>query len=336
MSQRRASTAVLVFAPDGKRQPDFETLMLTADLTKVFPDKAKSFYKKEQTREEVRDCSTEEIYKKILLGEIGSIDIEFDVTPKTLAVLMAYLMGVAAAPTGTSPKTHQIDELPVGSYQPPPFSLIHGFKGVSNPLILRGCTMNSLVVRGQARGKVTATANIKFAEATEATGFTLPPCLNEVPLRFSDCQLLKGATNFTTAKTARRFEYSYSNNLLTGDHAFTDETTKPTRLERADQRTRSLKYAVLGDDKDTLYTEADAGHEESFTLILGTGNNKVTVNCPQAIHELDGGGLQKDGEAGETNIAVIATPEIVEGNSHSPTNVVVVNDQGSAYLIASE
>jgi len=333
--QRRASTAVLVFSPEGKRQPDFETLMQEDDLTKAFPDTAKTFYRIVKTREDVRDCSTEEIYTKILLGQIGELDIAFDVTPKLATILLAYAYGVAAAPTGTNPYTHQIDELPVGEYQPAPFGLIFGFKGVANPLHLRGCTINSLVFESSARKKVTATANIKFAEGVAATGFTLPACLNEVPLRFSDCQLLKGATNFTTAKTLRRFRYSFANNLLTGDHAYPADSHIPSRLERADQRARSLSYAVLGDDKDTLYTQADAGHEESFTLILGTGNNKATVNCPQAIHELEGGGLTKDGEANETHIPVIATPESVAGNSHSPTNVVAVNSQSTAYLVAS-
>ena len=32
---------------------------------------------------------------------------------------------------------------------------------------------------------------------------------------------------------------------------------------------------------------------------------------------------KKDGEANETHIVVVATPEIVAGNSHSPTNVVI-------------
>lgn len=333
--QRRASTSVLVFAPDGKRQPDFETAMQTDDLTAVLPDTAKTFYRKVKTREEVRDCSTQELYKKILTGEIGEVSVEFDVTQKLAGVFLAYGLGVAAAPTGTNPYTHQVNELPVDSFQPPPFSLIHGFRGVANPLLLRGCTLNSITIRARARGKVTATLDIKFAEAVEATGFALPACQNEVPLRFADCQLLKGATNFSTAKTLRSFEFTYSNNLLTGDHAFAGDSTIATRLERADQRARSLRYSVLGDDKDTLYTQADGGHEEGFTLHLGPTGNRVTVGCPTAVHELDGGGLQKDGEAGETNIVVVATPQIVSGNANSPTNVVAVNAQSTAFLVAS-
>lgn len=335
MSQRRATTSRIVFAPDGKRQADFETAMPTTALTKVLPDTAKTFYKKEQTREDVMDCSGEELYKRILLGEIGDISIAFDVTRRLVSVLLAYIYGVAAAPSGSNPYTHQLDELPVGSYQPSPFSLIFGFAGVADPLLLRGCTMNTLGFSGRARQKLTGTANIKFAEAVPAEGFTFPACLNEVALRFADAQLLKGATNFSTAKTLRSFDFNFSNNLLTGDHAFTGDSTVPTRLERADRRTRSLRYAVLGDNRDTLYTQAEAGHEEAFTLQLGAGNDKVTVGCPSAVHELDGGGLQKDGEAGETNIVVVATPQLVAGNSHSPTNVVVVNDQSTGYLIAA-
>src|SRR5215218_2787849 len=111
MSQRRGSTAVLVFSTEGKRQPDFDTLMQTEDLDKVFPDTAKTFYRIQATREDVRDCSTQELYKKILLGEIGDINVTFDVSQKNLTVVLAYLYSVAAAPTGTNPYTHVINEL---------------------------------------------------------------------------------------------------------------------------------------------------------------------------------------------------------------------------------
>jgi len=329
MTVRRASQSYLAIPGDGKRQVNFATAMAVSSITALLPDTAKTFYRKEQTRLDVPDCTGQELYKRILTGEIGDISVEFLVTPKLATLFAAWGLGVAAAPTGTNPYTHALSELPLDVFQGPVFSAVFGFKGVANPLRLRACSVNSFSFAARARGQVTGRANIKFAEAAVAAGFTVPACVNEMPLFFGDCGL--EVNSVSQAGLLRSFELAYNLKILTGDHAHTDEGVLATRFERDDRRERRLSYAILGDNSDQAYTDAEAGAEKSFALTLGTGNNKITFNAPRAQHELDGGGLRKDGQANETNIAVVATP-MIDGAT-LPMNAVAVNAQSTAYLL---
>lgn len=330
MTVQRASVAFLAFSSAGKRQSSFATVMANSAINAILPDTAKTFYRKEQTRQDVPDCTGQELYKRILMGEIGDLSIEFFATAKLVTVLAAYGMGVAAAPTGTNPYTHDIDELPFDVFQPPPFSLVFGFRGGATPLKLRGCTLNSFGVRSRTRQPVTGQANIKFAEAVAASGFTIPACINEMPLYFGDCGL--SVAGVSQAGLLRSVDFAYNQKLLTDDHAYLDEGTLAGRLERDDQRERRLSYAILGDNTDQAYLDAEAGTEKSFDLRLGKPTeNRITFSSSVAHHVLDGGGLRKDGRANETNIAVIATPQIDGVNL--PLSAVAVNDQATAYLL---
>ncbi|MFX4865104.1 hypothetical protein ABTB62_20190, partial [Acinetobacter baumannii] len=80
--------------------------------------------------------------------------------------------------------------------------------------------------------------------------------------------------------------------------------------ERADRRTRRLTFAVLGDDSDALFADALSGVADDFTLQLGPASNRVTIQIPNGLLDLDGGGLQKDGEANETVIRALVTPAV--------------------------
>jgi hypothetical protein len=331
MAQKRASASFLAFSGTGKRQSNFQTAMAHASLNALLPDTAKTFYRKEQTRFDVPDCTGQELYKRILTGEIGDISVSFFATAKLITLLAAYGLGVAAAPAEESgEQVHEIDELPVDVYQPPPFSLVFGFKGGATPLLLRGCTLNSMRVRSASRQPVTGEANIKFAQATTQSGFTIPACVNEMPLFFGDCGLT--VAGVSQAGLLRAFDLLYNNKLLTDEHAHTDEGIIATRLERDDQRERSVSYAILGDNSDQAYADAEAGAEKSLALRLGQPTaHRITFNAPLAHHVLDGGGLRKDGRVGETNIAMVATP-LIDG-ANAPLNAVAVNNQTTAYLL---
>lgn len=328
----RGSQIVLAFAPDGKRQADFATAMALTKLTARLRDDAKGVFTKEQTREDVLDCSAQEIYARLLTGEIGNLNTEFDCSLETLTPLTAYAMGVAAAPTGVAPTfTHQLSELPFESFQPPAFSIVFGFQGGTKKLLLRGAVVNSLTVKGQSRGKVTCSATFKFAETVELVeAFVFPPCINELPLRFDDCEIKRDGVK---VPDLRSFQFTYDLKILTGEHAFTDEGVYATRFERDDRRARTLNYALNGDISDALYGEAEAGLIKSFSLQLGkaAAAKRMTFACPRAEHTLDGGGLRKDGQAGETRIAIVATPLV------SDTGLVMsaeaVNAQATAYLL---
>ncbi len=331
MTVKRAAASFLAFSSTGKRQSDFETAMSLVAINALLPDTAKTFYRKEQTRFDVPDCTGQELYKRILLGEVGDISVQFFATAKLLTLLAAYGMGVVAAPTlADGEYTHEIAELPDDEFQPPPFSMVFGFKGGATPLLLRGCTLNSLTATSAARQPVTGQANIKFAEGVAATGFVVPACVNEMPLFFGDCGLT--VAGVSQAGLLRSVALSYNNKLLTDDHAHTDEGVVATRLERDNQRERSVSYAILGDNSDQAYADAETGAEKAVALTFGkSGAARIIFNAPRAHHVLDGGGLRKDGRAGETNIAVVATP-LIDG-ANQPLRATAVNNQSTAYLL---
>lgn len=331
MSSKRASQSRLAISGAGKRQPDFATAMLVADITFLFPDTARTFYKLDQTREDQLDCSGEELYARILLGEIGDFSVSFDATPKIVALLAAYGLGVAAAPAVGPPKVHAVTELPFGVYQGPAFSAVFGFSGGADPLLLRGCNLNSFSLAGKARQKVTGQANIKFAEAIPAVGFAFPACVNETALRFSDTAL--SADGVDLAALLRSWDFSYDLKLLTDDHAFTNAGIHATRLERADRRERKINYAILGDNSDAAYAAAEAGDQAPLVLSLGVTPNAVIFTAPNAQLELDGGGLAKDGQAGETNIKIAGMPMM--SGAAMPLSASVINAQAAAFLVAS-
>ena len=329
MAQKRASQSLFVIPGDGKRQADFATAMDPADITFLFPDTAKTFYRWDQTREDQKDCSGQELYDKILLGEIGDISLAFDATPKIIALLTAYSLGVAAAPSGTNPYTHAITELPLDEYQPPVFSAVFGFRGGADPLLLRACVINSWSLTARARQKITGQANIKFAEGTPIEDFVFPACVNEAALRFQDSKLTIATVD--QAALLRAWDWSYDNKILVDDHAYTNASTKCSRLERADERARRLGFAILGDDSDAAFATYKAGAKQAAVLELGANPNKVTLSAAQTFFELDGGGLAKDGQAGETNIKVMGTPAI--NGAALPVTSSIINAQSTAFLL---
>jgi hypothetical protein len=151
-----------------------------------------------------------------------------------------------------------------------------------------------------------------------------------MPLFFGDSNLT--VADVSQAGLLRAYDLFYNNKLLTDAHAHTDEGILATRLERDSQRERSISYALLGDNSDQAYLDAEAGAEKSLALRLGRPDaHRITFNAPRAHHVLDGGGLRKDGRVGETNIAIVATP-MVDG-ANNPLNAVAVNDQNTAYLL---
>lgn len=440
MTTKRASQSLFAIPGAGKRQPNFATAMQTADINFLFPDTAKTFYKLDQTREDVLDCSGQELYQRLLLGEIGDISVSFDATPKIIALLAAYGFGVAASPSTTAAiaataqltttgvgtigqtlivggktytisadglganeisvgssaadfaskiatrvttdtattlctaaavgavvtftrntagtagngapfsttdtlitinhgftggaaafYTHAVTELPLDVYQGPAFSAVFGFRGGSDPLLLRGCNLNSFSLAGKARQKITGQANIKFAEATVLTGFSFPACVNEAALRFQDSSLTVDAVD--QAALLRSWDFSYDLKLLTDDHAYTNAGIHCTRLERADRRERKINYAILGDNSDAAYAAAEAGDQAPVILGLGTSPNKVTFSAANTQLELDGGGLAKDGQVGETNIKIAGMPMI--NGTALPMTASIIDAQSTAFLVSS-
>lgn len=92
---------VVAFSPDFKVQTAFDAPIAAASLTARHPQTSPAFHAIIPFREETRDCSGEFIIIEKLTGKIARFTFAFDVTAKLSAGWLAYLQGVAAAPTGS-------------------------------------------------------------------------------------------------------------------------------------------------------------------------------------------------------------------------------------------
>lgn len=219
---------------------------------------------------------------------------------------------IASTATG-SQITHNITEIPSTVYQPPYTSFGIAFEDeAGSERLISGAVIDNLRFTGAAsNGKVTFAGDIIARDLLTAAGLVIPACVVYRPTRTADCILTHNAVNVTDI--LREFEFSYNNNTLTGDTAYTGRSVRPSRLERANRRTRQLTYGLLGGVENALYQEAEANPEANVlradALRIGPAGDSLTVNIPNGLTELNtGGGLSFDGESEEAVNRFIVTP----------------------------
>lgn len=100
MSTRRASQLAIAFSPEWLKQPAFDTPVDGAELTRAFPATSRNYFDLDETLEDVDDCTGEDFLFEQYLGRFARLNIDFDCDPDILTGIMAFLYGVAAAPTG--------------------------------------------------------------------------------------------------------------------------------------------------------------------------------------------------------------------------------------------
>lgn len=439
---RRDTAFQAIICSDARVQTNWATPIPDGYFNLRIPDLQRDFYSFEQTIQEILDCGGEEIYKKILRGQIGALPLRFNATIDLLAPVVAYQFGVASAPSGgaaqvetavvvgtittagnlavtvtaagmpnspkivnvavlvaddasavagkirtaltadpnvngfcvvsgagasvvltkraiaptdasfniaiangtaagltpvvnsanttaSTPSVHNIGELPRGQYQPPVFSMILNFEGQPNALKLRGCVSNELNVEaaaGLTDSDLVANWTISFAEVLEIEGFSFPPCVNDLPLRFSDTVYIEEGKDWSATGYFQRARLSHSNAIVKGNSAFSGTGINPGRLQRASQRPRSMDTTILGDDRDILFKNALAIDNIDWSWQLGGPDRHVKFISASSEVSLEGGKLQKFGDINETAIARNATPT-------APLSVVIKDEQTTSYLL---
>lgn len=336
MPARRAAALAIAYHPEWKRQSAFGSPIPIAQLTAAFPDTSRSWPTRRETTEDILDCTGQALIDQLVTGRIGELTLEFDVSADLLAGVLAFVYGVASAPTGTGPYVHEFNQLPPSVFALPLTTMLVGFRGsAAPPIVLQDLVFDSIRIRGAARGRISATVDVKFNGAMpDATGATLPDCTTRTPLRMVDVGLTYNNTDLTPL--LREFEFAFSNNVLTNDHPFTASSIDVTRLERADLRAESLTIALLGEKGDPLYVDAFARARRPVQLRIGPVSGKhVVIDIPEAIIVPDGGGIRFDGEARESNIRVIARPVSVPSNTDSPSHILATTNQPNPYLVSA-
>lgn len=264
------------------------------------------------------------VYTITYVGKRAAADIPSLVSDPANIVGGAGTAVVASTATG-SQKTHNITELPSGDYQPPYTTFGIAFEDESgSERIMIGAVLDNLKFTGSGGdGKVTFSADIISRDLIPAPDLVIPSCIVYRPMRTADCLLIHNSVDLTD--NLREFEYSFGNAILVGDTAYTGRSVRPSRLERANKRTRQLTYGILGGVINDLYTEAEANPEADVlradALRIGSAGDSLTVNIPNGLTELNtGGGLSFDGESEEAVDRFICTP--TKQGATLPSNIV--------------
>lgn len=239
--------------------------------------------------------------------------------------------------TAGNQKSHAITELPPALYQPPYTSFGIMFEDeVGSERELVGAVMDNIKFTGSgADGKITFSGDIIARDLIPAAGLEVPTCVVYRPQRTADCLFVRNGSDLTDI--LREFEYSFNNNTLTGDTAYTGRGVRPNRLERANKRTRQLTFGLLGGITNDIYQEAEANPEGNvlavYALRIGTAGDGLTVNIPNGLTELNtGGGLTFDGESEEAVDRLIVTP--TKQGVTLPTNIVAKVPIATQLLLA--
>src|SRR5437868_1122994 len=101
MTSRRRAELVLAFPNHGQRQADFETVMSESVITKAWAMTSDSYPGIDREIDRLLNCTLERLVQKELLRRIMRFNFDFEANGQLIALLEAYKMGVAAAPTGT-------------------------------------------------------------------------------------------------------------------------------------------------------------------------------------------------------------------------------------------
>jgi hypothetical protein len=337
MATYRNSSFITGYSPTGRKQVDLATPMDPDDLSSGLPIALanRRRFKIDRTTEEIYSCSGEDLIDLLLTGRIGQLPITMDFSPSIAAPFIDYAMGVYVGPVGAgAPYTHTFKRIP--GHQPPPFGLTFNNTESGRSLLLKLCVVDNFSIQSQARQKVTMDMLIRFSGATELlVGYTIPDCHDQNVLRFGDCELAVNGVGLSAANLLRSFRFSYSNGLLVQDHPWVGAGVDISRLERATLRQSGFNYALLGDETDPRWIDAEAYAKRSHVLTLGDADDNVVINAPEAIMDHDGDDIAFQGEANETHVLINARPRLVTGNANSPLTAIAHNSQSVAYLVNS-
>lgn len=101
MADRRRADLVTAFSGTAAIQTNFDTPRAESVLDTAWPVTSDSYPNVSQELDRILDCSQQDLVAKEVIRRITRFDIDYDADPRLMAIHLAYLLGVAAAPTGT-------------------------------------------------------------------------------------------------------------------------------------------------------------------------------------------------------------------------------------------
>lgn len=100
MTTRRRAELVTALSGTGAIQVDFDTPRAESVLDTAWPMTSDSYPNVAQEIDRILSCDQQDLTAKELMRRITRFDMDYDADPTLMAIHLAYLMGVAAAPVG--------------------------------------------------------------------------------------------------------------------------------------------------------------------------------------------------------------------------------------------
>lgn len=243
---------------------------------------------------------------------------------------------VVSRTTAGAGQAHPITRM--STFALPLLTLYLGFRDSSlQPKIFKNVVVNSVRIRASARGRVTATIElIGSADLQFAVGYTMPDCMDILPIRFDDCELSINGAGLISGGTAREFEYSFTNDVRLGNFAYTSAGINVSRLERDDKRPSYVNFFEFGEPGDPHHLQATSRPDRTIVaavLRVGPVNRNVTCNVPQGIFKALNPQIRF--EEGESQLNLQVRPKKVSGDATTPSNIVAYTSLAQAYLVSA-
>ena len=220
---------------------------------------------------------------------------------------------VTAGTTGAN-KLHAITR--TTTERPPLFSLIEGFEGETNGTKrYKNLVLNDWTLQANRRGKVTLTVTA-FGDPTAEvlTGYTMPACVTQSPIRTKDIRVSVGGDWITD--DLREFNYTESNNIDVSEDALRFDDITPDQLERGD-RTASMNILSLGAPTSDMYVFAE-DEDDAFAasvIAIGRPGERLTIYNPRVQYRLEDSLVEFVGTRNKSAFRLIGrpSPDLVTG-----------------------
>lgn len=101
MATRRRADLIVALSGLGKRQADFDTPVAEAAIDTSWAMTSDSYPNVAREIDRILDCQQQDLVAKEVLRRIMRFDFDYEADPLLMSIHLAYMMSVAAAPTGT-------------------------------------------------------------------------------------------------------------------------------------------------------------------------------------------------------------------------------------------
>lgn len=297
----------------------------------------------------LRDCSNQFLRRKETVARLRRLTLEIPgASAHMIGGFGAAALGTAAAPTGTTTKTHALTMIGPSVRELSLHTFVVGHEdGNSEAWKWYDVAVDSFSIRSSAGDDTTWTLIVNLvgsANRTEMTGWTFPACVDETPAKLYDGDFSINGTSYIDS--TKSLALAYSNGILTNDAPFVGGSLDVKRLLRSAVRTYSINAAVLGSDRpgdalnDILVANNDAGTETDDIIVeIGAAaTNGVTCTVPTGYVSVEDQSEGYYGEAEESVLNVLVEPTKEAANAASPLSLTVAvpaAEQTPAFEVAA-